>query len=119
MLDEAGFFQQFLDAPNTREVLAWLRESSADDLRWLGETGSDEASIALAQEIYDAGAVEVLAVDIHKDPGEQSTGRLVIKLPETRNDRERVFAWAGAMAQSQGFEPDEDEGQTYLFVMLD
>jgi hypothetical protein len=40
-------------------------------------------------------------------------------LPEAPNDRERVFAWAGAMAQSQGFDPDEDVGQSYLFVMLD
>jgi hypothetical protein len=117
MSDE--FVQQFLDAPNTREVLEWLRESTDDDFRWLSESGSNEYSIALAQQIYDAGAVDVLAVDIDEEPGEQNTGKLVIKLPEAPNERKPVFAWAGAMAESQGFDPDQDTGQSYLFVMLD
>jgi hypothetical protein len=118
MSDE--FVQQFLGAPNTREVLEWLRGGAADDFRSLGELGTNEESIAMAQEIYVAGAVEVLAVEIDDYPGEgQNTGKLVIKLPDRPDDRKRVFAWGGTMAESQGFDPEVDSGQSYLFVMLD
>jgi hypothetical protein len=115
------FVQQFLGAPDTREVLEWLRSKPEGELcRSLGESGSTEDSIALAQEIYDAGAVEVLAVEIDDYEGEgQNTGRLVIKLPDEPDARKRVFAWAGAIAESHGFDPDIDTGQCYIFSMLD
>src|SRR4051812_15277553 len=114
------FVQQFLGAPDTREVLEWLRGAAEGELRTLSELGSNEESIALAQEIYDAGAVEVLAVEIDDDPGEgQNSGKLVIKLPDRPEDRTRVFAWAAANSESQGFDPEIDRGQRYLFSMLD
>jgi hypothetical protein len=119
MSDE--FCQQFLDDPNTREVLEWLRSKPEGELfRSLGESGSTEDSIALAQEIYDAGAVEVLAVEIddYEEDG-QNTGKLVIKLPDQADARKRVFAWANANSESQGFDPEIDTGQRYLFSMLD
>lgn len=123
MSDE--FCQQFLGDPNTREVLAWLRGKPEGELfRTLGELGSTEESIALAQEIYDAGAVEVLAVEIDDydeddDGGGQNTGKLVVKLPDQPNARKRVFAWVNANSQSHGFDPEPDTGQNYLFTMLD
>jgi hypothetical protein len=76
-------------------------------------------SIALVQEIYDAGAVEVLAVEIDDYPDDgQNTGKLVIRLPNGEQ-RKGVFAWAGSAAEAQGFDPEQDMGQSYLFVMLD
>lgn len=118
MSDE--FVQQFLGSPNTREVLKWLGESSETDFRSIGELGSTEESIALANEIYDAGSVEVLAVDIDEYPDEgQNSGKLLIKLPKDSDERKRVFARAGQIALSQGFDPEIDSGQSYLFVMLD
>ncbi|MHC4333566.1 MAG: hypothetical protein ACYSUP_02735 [Planctomycetota bacterium] len=118
MSDE--FVQRFLGDPNSREVLNWLRASSEDDFRSLGELETTDESITLVQEIYEAGAVYVLAVEIDEYPEGQNTGKLVIKLPEDDADaRKRVFAWAGNVAQQQGFDPEQDSGQSYLFVMLD
>jgi hypothetical protein len=113
------FVQQFLGVPNTREVLEWLAESKEGDIRSLGEQDSTEESLALAKEIYDAGATEVLAVEIDDLGDGQNTGKLLIKLPRRRSERKQVFAWAGALAESLGFEPEADIGQFYLFVMLD
>ena len=114
------FVQQFLGAPDTREVLEWLRTTPDGEFRSLGESGSTEDSIALAQEIYDAGAAEVLAVEIDEYEDEvQNTGRLVIKLPDEAEARKRVFAWTNAISESHGFDPEPDTGQHYLFTMLD
>lgn len=117
MSDE--FVQQFLESPSTKEALAWLQAGSDSDFRSVGESESTEESIALIQQIYDAGAEEVLAVDIDEYPEGQNTGKLVIRLPADPAARERVFAWAGEIAESQGFDAEQDSGQSYVFVMLD
>jgi hypothetical protein len=118
MCDE--FVKQFLGAPDTREVLEWLGSTPDSEYRSLGESGSTEDAIALAQKIYDAGAVEVLAVEIDEYEGVgQNSGRLVIKLPDQPEARRRVFAWAAANSESHGFDPYTDTGQRYLFSMLD
>src|SRR6187200_33440 len=118
MSDE--FVQRFLVSDDTREVLKWLRGAPDGELYSLGELGTTEESVALAQEIYDAGAVEVLAVEIDDYPGEgQNSGKLVIKLSDKPENRKGVFAWAAANAESLGFDPEVDTGQRYLFSMLD
>lgn len=120
------FIQQFLDDPNTQELMQWLAGAAATHDRSLGESGSTEDALALAKEIYDAGAVKVLAVDIEvygDDEDEeglgQNAGRLVIELPNTPADRSRVFDWVATVSESHGFDPYDDTGQTHLFVMLD
>ncbi len=118
MSDE--FVQRFLNAPNTQEAKSWLCGGSESDFRSVGELETNRESIALVQQIYDAGATEVLAVEIDDYPGEgQNTGKLVIKLPDSAEARQRVFAWAGDIAESQGFDAEPDSGQSYVFVMLD
>jgi hypothetical protein len=114
-----GFCQKFLDDPSTQEVLAWLRAGSSEDFRSLGELATTEESIALAMEAYQAGAAKVFAVEIDEYPEGQNTGKLVIKLPADADARRRALGWAGAIAQEQGFEAEKDNGQSYLFVMLD
>jgi|ERR1700733_472468 hypothetical protein len=117
MSDE--FCKKFLRDPNTKEVLGWLKGGSGEDFRSLGELATNEESIALAKEAYDAGAVEVFAVEIDEYPEGQNTGKLVLKLPDDPEARQRVCAWCGRIAQEQGFDPEKDTGQSYLFVMLD
>ena len=118
MSDE--FMQSILHDPNKQEALRWLKGGREGDFRSVGELGTNEESIALIQRIYDAGAVEVIAVRIDEYPGEgQNTGKLVIKLPDEPELRQGLFALAGGIAQRLGFDPEQDTGQTYLFLMLD
>jgi hypothetical protein len=113
------YIKTFLRASNTKEAIAWLQAGSESDFRSVGECESTQESLALIQQIYDAGAKEVLAVQIDEYPEGQNTGKLVVILPDPTEARERVFDWAGEIAQSQGFDAEQDSGQSFLFVMLD
>jgi hypothetical protein len=122
MSDE--FIQEFLNDPYTREAREWLSEASEHDIRSLGESGSTDEARRLIEEIYTSGAIAVLVVEIEQDEIDekrvfQNSGKLVIELPKSRAGRKKVFAWAARNSESHGFDPYEDTGQTYLFIMLD
>lgn len=71
---------------------SWLDEGNDDSFRNVDEPESNEKSLDLIREIYDAGAVEVIAVDIDKDAdGEENTGKLLIVLPEQPAQRKSVL----------------------------
>ncbi|MGL4422893.1 MAG: hypothetical protein ACRCZF_19655, partial [Gemmataceae bacterium] len=72
-------------------------------------------------EAYAAGAAKVLAVEIEEYPEDEAanTSKLLIELPTEPSRRSGVFAWAGPIALGLGFDPEEDAGQSYLFVSLD
>jgi hypothetical protein len=113
------FVQQFIGAPETKEALDWLGGATRKKPRTLGEDETTADSIQLVEELYAAGAVEVLAVEIVRyDEGENS-GKLVIELPQTAQDREMVLDIAGKIAESGGFDRETDDGQRYVFLMLD
>jgi hypothetical protein len=105
-------------ASDTHEALGWLRGGTEEDFRSIGELETTEESIQLVQLIYQAGATEVLAVEIDRFDEGQNTDTLLIKLPDNREKRHRLLEWAGAVAQQQGFEPEHDTGQSYLVLTL-
>ena len=114
------FIQQFLDKSNKAEAFSWLDEATDESFRSVGDIGYNEKSLDLIKEIYDAGAVEVIAVEIDSyQDGRQNTGELIVVLPDNVDARKRVFAWCRRQAESLGFDGDEDIGQKHLFVMLD
>ncbi len=117
MIDD--FVQQFLNAPTTKEALGWLRAGTDEDFRSIGELETNEESISLVELIYNAGASEVLAVEIDEFPEGQNTGKLVVKLPDDSAKRKCILDWAGTISQQQGFDPEPDSGQQYVFLMLD
>lgn len=45
-----------------------------------------------------------------------TTDSLIVELPEDKNLRARLFKEIGKHAVKQGFDPDEDVGQKYLFM---
>ncbi len=110
---------RLLENPNKKEVLSWLRAGRMQGCT-LGELATTDASIKLAEEIYKAGAIEVTAVEIDGEAGQfQNTGKLVIKLSDDKQARERIFSWNAKNAESLGFDADKDSGQKYLYVSLD
>ncbi len=114
-----AFIQGFLGGPNDQEVIAWLKGGTDNDFRSLGELTTNEESTTFAEQIYIAGAAEVVAVEIDKYPEGQNTGKLVIRLPDDTDARRAVFEWLGDIGSEQGFDPEKDNGQAHLFVMLD
>ena len=115
-----AFCLRLLNDPMKREVLEWLN-SGKEKGYTLGELPTTIESIRLAEQIYDAGATYVTAVEINQgiNGSQQNTGRLVITLPEDPQARRDVFRWNEQSAADLGFDADEDTGQRYLFVMLD
>lgn len=98
------------------EALAWLKNSNAI----LGEGLVDDDAIEFIEQFYNAGAEEVIAIEIDKDSdGEENTGKLVVKLPSATNRRSKVLRICNKLNKQLGFEAERDVGQQYIFVMLD
>lgn len=113
------FIRQRLEDPDSKkaEAIAWLESSS--DRNTLGELSTTDESIALAKAAYEAGAEEVLAIEIDEYDGYQNTGKLIVKVPLEAAARKRVFQWCAEQAEALGFDGERDEGQTHIFVALD
>ncbi len=125
MIENDSQWEKLATASNAMEAREWLKTGPKRGfaLVTLGEMDSTEDSLALVDEAYSAGAVRVTAIEIDDYPdfmgGAQNTGRLVITLPDSQSKRDKFFAWAGKIAEKQGFDATIDDGQRYLFVMLD
>ena len=114
------FLAELLSKPNRAEALSWLKGSSEDSSRTLAELGTNAESVDLVERAFEAGAVEVIAVEIETYPdGSQNTGKLVIKLPEDTTARNQVLKWCNELGEQLGLDPETDFGQQYTLVMLD
>lgn len=110
--------QELLADPEKMEALDWLKSSTDKCEHTLGEMPPDE-SLKMIQEVYALGAAHVWAVEIDKDDDLEETGKLVLELPASNEERKQVFIWAANWAKRLGFDPEPDLGQSHLFVMLD
>ena len=114
------FFAELLGKPNCGEALSWLGGSTEDFPRTLGECETNRASMDLVEEVYSAGALEVVVVDITTYPdGSQNSGRLVVRLPDEQVHRTETLRWCNKQAQRLGLPAEDEFGQRYLLVMLD
>lgn len=100
-------------------ALGWLASSSDAATRTLGEFETD-LSLELVQRLLAFGAANVLAVQIESSPSDdhKTTNHILIQLPSDPGARARLFAFEGAYARDQGFDPLPDHGQEYLYLML-
>ena len=126
MIENDSQWERLISAPDAKEAREWLQTGHERGLALvtLGELDSTEESLAIVEKAYAAGAVRVTAVEIGDYPDfpgghSQNTGRLVVTLPDAPSERAEVLAWAREIAEEQGFDAETDEGQRYVFVMLD
>jgi len=114
------FLEELLRKPNRAEAIPWLRESTEESYRTLGELKTNAESLNLVSDAIKAGAVEVVAVEIDTYPdGSQNTGRLIIELPEDPAARRVCLTWCNELGERLGLAPESDFGQRYTLVMLD
>ena len=113
--------QRLLHNQKRAKALTWLKGSNADDKRTIGAFTTSRASVKFVQEIYDAGAIEVIAVHIRKKLRQAShhAAKLVVKLPSDAKSRRKIFAWCKRQGDSLGYSPDPDRGESHLFLLLD
>jgi hypothetical protein len=112
-----NFCLHLINNTNSAEILPWLQ--NLNGIRTIGELGTREESIELITEVFEAGAIQVFAVEIDREDDEENTGKLCIELPDDPSFRKRVLDWTGHIAEEQGYEQEADVGQKYIFVMLD
>ena len=114
-----------LAQPEEAEVLAWLagnRRSSPLALNHFRTRGDAEGFV---RDLYNAGAVQVIAANIAYHDAEEHGGpytdTLRIELPEKTEDRAGVFALCNAhcMADSSTGTGFIDEGQRTLVLWWD
>ncbi len=92
------------------EARTWLNDSAG---RIFGkETHQD--SLKITDDLYDRGAARVTAV---KD-GSQA-GKVVITLPKSKDDRQRLFNWHSQNMDKYGWVQEVDDGQKYLVLTFD
>jgi hypothetical protein len=104
-----------------REAGEWIESGGDEQSRSVGSHKTKKDSLNLVQEIYRAGAVKVTAVNIHRRPkgsGEHA-GKLVVELPQDSIRREAIFEWCKGQGESLGQSPEIDQGERYLFLLLD
>lgn len=109
------------DSQRHRELVHASHDTEARE--WLATpehrvgTRSGRSSRSLVENVYRCGAVKAWLIDI--DPLGQTAGGLVLELPRRREQRIRLFAWAGREARKQGFDPEVDIGQESIVVTFD
>ena len=109
--------KKLLQGDSVREALSWLEESK---LRSIGQATSRRKSLNLVRKLYDCGAINVQAVEIDgAEEEEQNAGKIVIEIPKDKDGRKAIFKIAGKIARKQGYDPEQDVGQQYCFLMLD
>ncbi len=124
--DRDPLIRKLLSHPTATEARSWLARDDAVS-RTLGESDSPERSRDFIRSLYDAGAVSVIATEIDHYEREvlagvthhESTGDIVIELPTDPVLRKRVFRIHARVSRGLGFDPTPDEGQRYLYCMLD
>lgn len=107
-------FDHLLNGPEAR---SWL--SDGDSNRSLGESRDQESSLDIVNELYLAGATNVLVADITKyDENSENASILVVHLPKNTKLRSQVLATAHEVGEA-GFDAETDVGQAYIVVKLD
>lgn len=115
----ANIFHDKLLASPKAEALQWLNSSNQRAARSLGEMHFEEA-VFLVTNLYEYGAIEVIAVEIETTPGtdDQTTNHLLVRLPTEPAGRERLFSLENEHADSKGFDGETDHGQSHLYFKL-
>lgn len=103
------------------EARRWLRNNESESPLASNRFGSTENAVKFVNELYRAGAVEVLVPDeaIEADEFEVYADSLVVVLPQDPTKRRRVLGICGREAHREGFDLGEDDGSGRIFLWWD
>lgn len=112
------FIRKLLKRKDKAEAMTWLRGHNSAPYRNIGEM-TNENSIEFVRQLYDFGAIEIVVVDIARNPPFESTDSLVVTLPDRPALRGAILEFSNRRALEMGLEEVQDLGQQYLFVWFD
>lgn len=100
----------------TANALEWLNTNSPESTKTLGKLNVAK-SVAFATALHDAGAVDLLAVDIDEDrAGNQNADKLVIFLPTDQTKRQAIRRHC--TRRKCEISPENETGHSHLAVFL-
>jgi hypothetical protein len=114
------FVSSLLKKQNRSEARTWL---NADDktARSLGHFKRASEAAKFVEELYQAGAVEVIVPDIyHGKRGDQFADALLVQLTKTLKARQAIRKACEILRSRKlgAVEPDKDIGETHLFLSM-
>lgn len=107
------------------EARAWLAANTNPFPFASNRFESREAATAFVDSLYAMGADTVYVLNVLQEPdriqeeGGPYADALLIRLPADAAYRARLFAVNAREAGREGFDPDPDRGQLYLFFWWD
>jgi hypothetical protein len=100
----------------TANATEWLNAASPNSTRTLGKLNA-EKSAAFVDALREAGAIDVLAVDIDEDrAGNQSADKLVVVLPTDQLKRQTIRKFC--MRRKCEVSPENEAGHPNLVIFL-
>ena len=114
------FVRWQLSLKNCAEAKAWL-QNGGKALRSLGRFKRVSDALKLVEALYKAGATKVIAPDIYDGKaGDQFADSLLVKLPKIAMKRKAIRKVCAALSKRKlgAFQPDNDIGESHLFLLL-
>jgi hypothetical protein len=114
------FVAGLLKKRNQAEALEWLN-AAGKRAKTLGRFKSVEIASKFVEQLYQAGAIKVIAPDIYDGKrGEQFSDGLLVKLPKSASQRKAIRAVCEQLRKNDrgAFQPDEDLGEAYLYILM-
>ena len=106
---------------HSAEALAWLQQDETEEWRTVGDSSerlTHEDALRLVQELYSAGAIQVLVVGKYLDEEGESADYLEVMLPQNAEARNVLFRIQSRVLRDtdSAFDPDEEQGQTSFTI---
>lgn len=116
------FVAGLLEKPNRREARAWLRKATGDKTaRSLGRFKRETDAARFIEELYRAGAREVIVPDIYDNKaGDQFADGLLVRLPRDATKRKAIRKVCAQLPKKRlgVAQPDSDFGEAYLYLSM-
>jgi len=116
------FLSSLLEKPNRCEARKWLQKEASDKTgRSLGRFKRERDAIKLVEALYTAGTTNVIAPEIYRNKaGDQFADCLLVRLPKNVAKRKAIRRVCLQLRKRNlgAVQPDEDIGETHLYLYL-
>jgi len=116
------FVGSLLEKPKHSEARAWLHQNGGEKIAHsLGRFKRERDAAKFVEQLYHAGAAKVIAPDIYDNKaGEQFSDSLLVLLPRNPAKRKAVRRVCAQLRRRDlgAMQPDEDIGESYLYLYL-
>jgi len=116
------FVSSLLEKPNRCEARRWLSKKMGDTTaRSLGGFKRERDAAKHVEALYNAGATKVIAPDVYANKtADQFADCLLVRLPKDATKRKAIRRVCAQLRRRDlgAVQPDEDIGETYLYLYL-